>query len=307
MMVGVSATRRLLPRHPGLVRRRLRRAHRGPGGGLGGGAGRAARAGRRADRIRQDAGRVPLGAGPAGHRRRRRTSRGTLPGALRVPAQGAGGRRPAQPALPAGRHPAGQPPGSGCRCRTSRSACAPATPRPTSAGVRPHPAGRAGHHAGVAVPDPHLGGPGVAARGADGDRRRGARGRRHQARRAPGAVPGAARRAARPPGAADRAVGHRAPVDEVSTFLAGGRPVEVVQPPIAKTIEVSVEVPVPDLAALDERPAPGQLRRGGDRVRGRHRAAAVDLAGGGAAAAGAGARSTARPSCSPTRGGWPSG
>jgi ATP-dependent Lhr-like helicase len=47
------------------------------------------------------------------------------------------------------------------------------------------------------------------------------------------------------------------PIDEVSTFLAGARPVEVVQPPIPKTIEVTVEVPVPDLAALDERPAPG--------------------------------------------------
>jgi ATP-dependent helicase Lhr and Lhr-like helicase len=47
------------------------------------------------------------------------------------------------------------------------------------------------------------------------------------------------------------------PLDEVATFLAGARPVEVVQPPIPKTIEVSVEVPVPDLAALDERPAPG--------------------------------------------------
>src|SRR6185503_14520300 len=47
------------------------------------------------------------------------------------------------------------------------------------------------------------------------------------------------------------------PLDEVSTFLAGARPVEVVQPPIPKTIEVSVEVPVADLAALDERPAPG--------------------------------------------------
>ncbi|MHA6781402.1 ATP-dependent helicase [Pseudonocardia saturnea] len=47
------------------------------------------------------------------------------------------------------------------------------------------------------------------------------------------------------------------PLDEVSTFLAGARPVEIVQPPIPKTIEVTVEVPVPDLAALDERPAPG--------------------------------------------------
>ncbi|GAA2563083.1 ATP-dependent helicase [Pseudonocardia hydrocarbonoxydans] len=47
------------------------------------------------------------------------------------------------------------------------------------------------------------------------------------------------------------------PIDEVSTFLAGARPVEIVQPSIPKTIEVTVEVPVPDLAALDERPAPG--------------------------------------------------
>ncbi|MGH3585871.1 MAG: DEAD/DEAH box helicase, partial [Pseudonocardia sp.] len=47
------------------------------------------------------------------------------------------------------------------------------------------------------------------------------------------------------------------PLDEVSTFLAGARPVEVVQPPIPKTIEVAVQVPVPDLAALDERPAVG--------------------------------------------------
>lgn len=47
------------------------------------------------------------------------------------------------------------------------------------------------------------------------------------------------------------------PVDEVSTFLAGARPVDVVQPRTPKTVEVAVEVPVPDLAALDERPAPG--------------------------------------------------
>ncbi|GAA3241052.1 DEAD/DEAH box helicase [Pseudonocardia petroleophila] len=47
------------------------------------------------------------------------------------------------------------------------------------------------------------------------------------------------------------------PIDEVSTFLAGARPVEIVQPAIPKTIQVTVEVPVPDLAALDERPAPG--------------------------------------------------
>ena len=42
------------------------------------------------------------------------------------------------------------------------------------------------HHAGVAVPDADLAGPRGAARGRDGDPRRGARGRRHQARRPPG-------------------------------------------------------------------------------------------------------------------------
>ncbi|MDQ4117291.1 MAG: DEAD/DEAH box helicase, partial [Actinomycetota bacterium] len=47
------------------------------------------------------------------------------------------------------------------------------------------------------------------------------------------------------------------PVDEVSTFLSGARPVDVVAPATAKTIRVEVQVPVPDLAALDERPAPG--------------------------------------------------
>ena len=85
------------------------------------------------------------------------------------------------------------------------------------------------------------------------------------------------------------------------------RPVEVVQPPTPKTIEVGVEVPVPDLAALDERPAPGSVDEEVDRLGGRHGAAAVDLAGGGAAAAGARPASTARRSCSPTPGGWPSG
>ncbi|MGH3544844.1 MAG: DEAD/DEAH box helicase, partial [Mycobacteriales bacterium] len=36
------------------------------------------------------------------------------------------------------------------------------------------------------------------------------------------------------------------PVDEVATFLAGGRHVNVVAPPLAKAIEITVEVPVPD-------------------------------------------------------------
>jgi ATP-dependent Lhr-like helicase len=45
------------------------------------------------------------------------------------------------------------------------------------------------------------------------------------------------------------------PVDEVSSFLAGDRPVTVVQPEVTKTVEVRVEVPVEDMAELD---APAQ-------------------------------------------------
>jgi ATP-dependent Lhr-like helicase len=42
------------------------------------------------------------------------------------------------------------------------------------------------------------------------------------------------------------------PVDETARFLGGSAPVTVVQPPAAKTIEVSVQVPVEDMTRLDE-------------------------------------------------------
>jgi ATP-dependent helicase Lhr and Lhr-like helicase len=42
------------------------------------------------------------------------------------------------------------------------------------------------------------------------------------------------------------------PVEEVSTFLAGGRPVRVVQPRNQKTVQVTVEVPVEDMSRLGE-------------------------------------------------------
>jgi ATP-dependent Lhr-like helicase len=42
------------------------------------------------------------------------------------------------------------------------------------------------------------------------------------------------------------------PVEEISAFLAGGRAVKVVQPTSTKTIEVTVQVPVPDMSALGE-------------------------------------------------------
>ncbi|HEY8301332.1 MAG TPA: ATP-dependent helicase [Jatrophihabitans sp.] len=42
------------------------------------------------------------------------------------------------------------------------------------------------------------------------------------------------------------------PVDEVATFLAGGRPVTVVQPPIEKTFDLQVVVPIEDMSNLGE-------------------------------------------------------
>ncbi len=42
------------------------------------------------------------------------------------------------------------------------------------------------------------------------------------------------------------------PVDEVATFLCGGRPVTVVQPPVHKTFDLQVVVPIEDMATLGE-------------------------------------------------------
>ncbi|WP_243706200.1 ATP-dependent helicase [Micromonospora sp. KC721] len=46
------------------------------------------------------------------------------------------------------------------------------------------------------------------------------------------------------------------PIDACARFLGGTRPVDVVQPAIAKTIEVSVQVPVEDMTRLDEQEQP---------------------------------------------------
>ena len=57
------------------------------------------------------------------------------------------------------------------------------------------------------------------------------------------------------------------PVDEVATFLAGGRSVTVVQPPLTKTFDLQVVVPIEDMSALGEPvddlsgPAAGAQRR----------------------------------------------
>ncbi|MBU3706909.1 MAG: DEAD/DEAH box helicase, partial [Mycobacterium sp.] len=41
------------------------------------------------------------------------------------------------------------------------------------------------------------------------------------------------------------------PAEEVARFLTGGRPAHIVAPPAAKTFELSVQVPVPDMANLE--------------------------------------------------------
>jgi len=56
------------------------------------------------------------------------------------------------------------------------------------------------------------------------------------------------------------------PIDEVARFLAGGRPVSVVNPPGSKQWDLTVEVPVDDLAAIGRPesllgPAAGEPRR----------------------------------------------
>ena len=179
-----------------------------------------------------------------------------LPGALRLAAEGAGGRRRAQPARAAGRHPAGGRPARPARARDQRSASAPATPRRRSGGPSPRPPGHPDHHPGVAVPDADLRGARDAARRRDGDRRRGARGGGHQARRAPGADPRAAGRAARAAGAADRAVGD-GPAARRGGAVPGRRAAgrRSSQPPSTRSWTSQVVVPVEDMAELGTRPA----------------------------------------------------
>nr|WP_088997882.1 DEAD/DEAH box helicase [Micromonospora echinaurantiaca] len=53
------------------------------------------------------------------------------------------------------------------------------------------------------------------------------------------------------------------PVDTCARFLGGARPVDVVAPPTAKTIEVTVEVPVEDMTRLDEQEQPPEDDLGG--------------------------------------------
>ncbi|HKS98241.1 MAG TPA: DEAD/DEAH box helicase, partial [Rugosimonospora sp.] len=53
------------------------------------------------------------------------------------------------------------------------------------------------------------------------------------------------------------------PIEETARFLGGSAPVEVVQPPSAKTIEITVEVPVEDMTEIATDEAPSDARRQG--------------------------------------------
>ena len=175
---------------PRVVRGRVRRAHPRPGGGVGGDRGRAARAGGRAR------------PGPARRSRRFLWSIDRLLTAPppRGPARSAAGcstsrrsrrSRSTSSATCARRWPAsGRPPsGSAPRCPRSRVGVRSGdTPAAERRRLATHAARHPDHHARVAVPDAHLAGPRVAARRRDGDRRRGARRGRHQARRPPRAL-----------------------------------------------------------------------------------------------------------------------
>ena len=175
-----------------------------------------------------------------------------VPGPLRLPAQGAGRRRRAQPAGAADRDPPHRRPARRAGPdRDRRRALG------RHLGRRPAPAGddaarHHDHHARVAVPDADLAGPRVAARGRDRDPRRGPRGRRHQARRPPGPVAGAARRAAGPARPADRAVRDGAPARRGGPLPRRQAPVEVVAPPSEKRWDLKVVVPVEDMSDLGQ-------------------------------------------------------
>src|SRR5438552_915584 len=211
-MLRVARGRRLLAAGRALVRGALRHADAGAGRGLAGHRARRRHADRRADRLGEDARRLPLVARPAAARGRDGRAGGTHRRRLRLAAEGARQRRAADPRSPARRDARA---GGGGGCAAARD------PRPGA--LRRHasrrapgdgapPAAHPGDHAGVALHPAHRRGqPALARRCAHGHRRRDPRRRRRQAGRAPGPLaraPGRARGAAAP---AHRSLRHAAP------------------------------------------------------------------------------------------------
>src|SRR5665647_206222 len=255
--------RAFLGAHPGVVHRGVRRADAGPGGGMVRDPGGRARARGGSDGFRQDPRRLSVGPRPADVRASTREPGAALPGAVRVAAEGPRRRRRAQPALAAGRDPAGgglpvpevvvgvrtgdTPPGER-RAFGSRPPDVLIT-TPESLYLVLTSAARAGLSGirTVILDEIH----------AVAGTKRGA----HLAlslERLDALLEGG-------PGPAQR-IGLSAtvrPVESVAGCLSGARPahdggrtVTVVQPPVTKQVEVQVVVPVPDLTDLTPPAAP---------------------------------------------------
>ncbi len=178
-----------------MVRARLRRADTRTAARMAGDRERRSRAHPGTHGLGEDARCVP-----GRHRPAQRDARGRPAPALRLAAQGAELRHRAEPAKPA-RRARLEALGRGAH---RGHACRGAAPNAADPSGHPH------HHARVAVPAPHLAGTRDASRDRDRDPRRGARGRRHEARRAPGAVARATRAPRRRSLPAPRALGDAA-------------------------------------------------------------------------------------------------
>ena len=166
--------------------------------------------------------------------RRCRRAGEALPGAVCQPAQGPGGRRRAQPARAAGRHPAGGRPARAAPPDITVGMRTGDTPADERRAFTKTPARHPHHHARVALSAADLAGPGVAAQRRDGDRRRGPRGR--ATKRGAHLALSLERLDALLERPAQR-IGLSAtvrPIDETARFLGGAAPVEVVQPPSAR-------------------------------------------------------------------------
>ncbi len=162
----------------------------------------------RADRERQDPGRIPVVPRPVDDGAAGDAEDG--PRALRQPAQGPRLRRRAQPARPAGRHSAHRRSAGPDRARDQRRVADRGHARRRAPAADEDPARHPGHDARVALPAPHQPGARDPARGRARDRRRGARHRRHEARLAPRPQPRAPQPPSRCGPAAHRPFGHPA-------------------------------------------------------------------------------------------------
>ena len=205
---------------------------------------RAARAHPGADRLGQDARRVPLGLDRA------RPGEGT-PGPLRLAAEGAHLRHRAEPARAARRAI-----GSTLSRRRPHRRHAGARARARCCRARRHPH----HHARVALLDAHVPPREILRTVERRHRRRGPRDGRDEARRAPGLSPRTARAARRTTVPAHRPLRHPAPAGGDRPLCLGGRPIEAASTPATREeLDLRVVVPLEDM----REPGEGRRRRSG--------------------------------------------